>query len=185
MPNRALLLDRDGVVNVDHGYVVERERFAFMDGIFDLTRHAVDRGFRVVVVTNQSGIARGYYTETAFLDLSQWMCAVFRERGVELAGLFHCPYHPKGPVARYTRDSFWRKPNPGMILDAARRLDLGLSRSVFLGDQATDMQAALAAGVGLRVRLNGAHNAQADAQDGDPAASLTIGRLTDLIPHLR
>ncbi|MBK3732881.1 D-glycero-beta-D-manno-heptose 1,7-bisphosphate 7-phosphatase [Azospirillum brasilense] len=178
MLNRALLLDRDGVVNVDHGYVVERERFVFVDGIFELARHAVDRGFRVVIVTNQSGIARGYYTEAAFLELSEWMRAAFREHGVELAGLFHCPYHPKGPVARYTRDSFWRKPNPGMILDAARRLDLDLSRSVFLGDQATDMQAALTAGVGLRVQLS-------DAQDGDQAASLTISRLTDLIPRLR
>ncbi|OYD82302.1 D-glycero-alpha-D-manno-heptose-1,7-bisphosphate 7-phosphatase [Azospirillum brasilense] len=178
MLNRALLLDRDGVVNVDHGYVVERERFVFVDGIFELARHAADRGFRVVIVTNQSGIARGYYTEAAFLELSEWMRAAFREHGVELAGLFHCPYHPKGPVARYTRDSFWRKPNPGMILDAARRLDLNLSRSVFLGDQATDMQAALTAGVGLRVQLS-------DTQDGDQAASLTIGRLTDLIPRLR
>lgn len=181
MPYRALLLDRDGIVNVDHGYVGGRERFDFMDGIFELTRHAADRGFRIAVVTNQSGIARGYYTEAEFLDLSAWMRGAFRARGVELAGVFHCPYHRGGSVARYARDSFWRKPNPGMILEAARRLDLDLSRSVFLGDQPTDMEAARAAGVGLRALLSETGGPSVEV----PAASLSIRRLTDLMPHLR
>ena len=179
MPYRALLLDRDGVVNVDHGYVVERERFTFMDGIFDLTRHAMDRGFRIAVITNQSGIARGYFTKAAFLNLSAWMCGEFQARGVELAGVFHCPYHRDGAVERYARHSFWRKPNPGMILEAALRLDLNLSRSVFLGDQPTDMQAAQAAGVGLRVLLS-----EVGSKADTAPATLTVGRLADVIPHL-
>ena len=179
MPYRALLLDRDGVVNVDHGYVGCRDRFAFMDGIFDLTRHAVDRGFRVVVITNQSGIARGYYSEAEFLELSAWMHGEFRNHGVELAGVFHCPYHRGGTVEHYARDSFWRKPAPGMILEAARGLNLDLARSVFLGDQPTDMEAAQAAGVGLRVLLS-----DGDGAGKEKAANLSIGRVVDLIPHL-
>ena len=179
MPYRALLLDRDGVVNVDHGYVGDRSRFEFMDGIFTLARHAMDRGFRIAIITNQAGIARGYYSESQFLDLSSWMRSEFQARGVELAGVFHCPYHCAGAVERYARDSFWRKPNPGMILEAARRLDLDLSRSVFLGDQPTDMAAAEAAGVPIRAFLSEAGDAA-----GETAATLTLHRVADLIPHL-
>lgn len=179
MPYRALLLDRDGVVNIDSGYVVERERFVFMDGIFDLARHAVDRGFRIAVCTNQAGIARGYYTEPQFLRLTDWMCSEFKAHGVEIAGVFHCPYYRDGSVARYARGSFWRKPNPGMILEAARLLELDLERSVFLGDQPTDMAAARSAGVGRPVLLGDAGKA-----DGAGGAALHIDRLTDLIPHL-
>lgn len=184
MPCRALLLDRDGVVNVDHGYVFERKRFVFMDGVFALARHAVDRGLRIAVITNQSGIARGLYTEAAFLELSAWMGGEFRRHGVELSGIFHCPYHRGGVVERYARDSFWRKPNPGMILEAARRLDLDLARSVFLGDQATDMEAARAAGVGLRALLPDACAPPKEGKPGASMASLTIARHTDLIPHI-
>lgn len=144
---KALLLDRDGVVNVDHGYVCEVEQFTFVDGIFALTRRAVDRGYRVAVLTNQSGIARGFYPESQFLELSRWMAAAFERHGVTLAGVFHCPYHKAGTLPPYNRESFWRKPNPGMILEAQRRLGLDLGRSLFLGDQPSDMAAARAAGI--------------------------------------
>ncbi|CAO3383386.1 D-glycero-beta-D-manno-heptose 1,7-bisphosphate 7-phosphatase [Azospirillum argentinense] len=179
MPCRALLLDRDGVVNIDHGYVGHRDRFEFVDGIFPLARHAVDRGFRITVITNQSGIARGCYTEADFLELSGWMVGVFQQHGVELTGVFHCPYHRDGVVERYARDSFWRKPNPGMILEAARRFDLALASSVFLGDQPTDMEAALAAGVGRRVLL-----AEAGRIPEGMAETQAIACPADLIPHL-
>ncbi|GAA4249222.1 D-glycero-beta-D-manno-heptose 1,7-bisphosphate 7-phosphatase, partial [Azospirillum formosense] len=180
MAHRALLLDRDGVVNVDYGYVGDRSRFTFMDGIFPLARHAMDRGFRIAVITNQSGIARGYFSENAFLELTGWMRTVFQAQGVDLAGVFHCPYHRGGTVERYARDSFWRKPNPGMILDAARRLDLDLARSVFLGDQPTDMEAARAAGVERRVLLSSGNPTTEPA-----AATSVIRRLEDMIPTLR
>lgn len=177
----ALFLDRDGVVNVDHGYVVTHDRFQFMDGVFDLARAAVDQGYRVAVITNQSGIARGYFTEAAFLEFSAWMAGEFRARGAELAGVFHCPYHRSGPVERFARESFWRKPAPGMILEAARRLDLDLARSVFVGDQPTDMEAATAAGVGLRIRIGGTGGeGKAETQTADH----TVGRLPEIQPLL-
>ncbi len=150
---RALLLDRDGVINRDHGYVATRERFEFTCGIFTLTRRAVDRGYAVAVITNQAGIARGYYPESQFFALSRWMTDEFRREGVDLAGVFHCPYFANGDVPAYRRDSFWRKPAPGMILEAAQRLQLDLARSIFVGDQPTDMAAAAAAGVGTRVLI--------------------------------
>jgi D-glycero-D-manno-heptose 1,7-bisphosphate phosphatase len=170
---KALLLDRDGVVNVDHGYVCDVGHFAFVDGIFALTRRAVDRGYRVAVITNQSGIARGYYPESQFLELSRWMAAQFERHGVTLAGIFHCPYHKAGTLPPYDRESFWRKPNPGMIMEAQRRLGLDLGRSVFLGDQPSDMAAARAAGVGRRLLL--AH--------GEPVACADAERVVHTLPE--
>lgn len=172
MAIKALLLDRDGVVNVDHGYVCSVDRFTFVDGIFALTRRAVDRGYRVAVITNQSGIARGYYTESDFHALSGWMGGEFERRGVTLAGVFHCPYHTVGTASPYSRESFWRKPNPGMILEAQRVLGLDLARSVFVGDQPTDMVAARTAGVGTRVFFGAA------AESG-PDAGHAVARLAD------
>lgn len=173
MPMKALLLDRDGVVNVDHGYVCSVERFAFVDGVFALARRAVDRGYRVAVITNQSGIARGYYTETEFHALSHWMSKEFERHGVSLAGVFHCPYHSIGTASPYSRESFWRKPNPGMILEAQRALGLDLARSVFVGDQPTDMAAARAAGVGLRVFFG-------DTTESGPDADRVVARLAEV-----
>lgn len=174
----ALFLDRDGVINVDHGYVVTRDRFEFVDGIFDLARAAVDQGYRVAVITNQSGIARGYFTEAEFLAFSAWMVGEFRARGVDPAGVFHCPYHAAGPVKRYAHESYWRKPAPGMIREAAKRLDLDLARSVFVGDQPTDMRAAAAAGVGLRVLVDPEGKAQTQTADH------VVGRLQEILPLL-
>ena len=130
-----------------------RERFEFVDGIFALARRAMDRGYAVAVITNQAGIARGYYPEAQFLELCRWMTGEFAAAGVDLAGIFHCPYYDRGEVPEYRRDSFWRKPAPGMILEAGARLGLDLPRSVFVGDQPTDMAAAAAAGVGRRVLI--------------------------------
>lgn len=175
--SKALLLDRDGVINVDHGYVGTVERFQFTDGIFDLTRSAMDRGYRILVITNQAGIARGYYDEAAFQALTRWMLAAFEAEGVTVAGVFHCPCHREGVVAAYARDSVWRKPNPGMILEARRRHHLDLARSVFLGDQPTDMTAARAAGVACRLFLS--HDT-----GGSGDATATVGSVREAAAYL-
>ncbi|CAK0773232.1 D-glycero-D-manno-heptose 1,7-bisphosphate phosphatase [uncultured Gammaproteobacteria bacterium] len=146
-----LLLDRDGVVNIDSGYVATAERCRFLPGVFTLARRAFDRGFAVVIVTNQSGVARGYYTEEQYFVFAAWVADRFAAEGVPLAGQFHCPYHADAVSERYRRDSYWRKPNPGMIRQAARTLRLELARSVMLGDHVGDLLAARAAGVGVRV----------------------------------
>lgn len=179
---RALFLDRDGVINVDHGYVGTADRFEFMDGIFPLARAAVADGWRLTVVTNQSGIARGYYSEADFQAVTRHMLAGFAAHGVQLTAVLHCPFHRGGAAAAYARDSFWRKPNPGMILEAARRFGFDLARSAMIGDTAADMAAALAAGVGLRLRL-GQDGGGKDGGGADGGV-VAIARPDDAIPFL-
>lgn len=156
---RALFLDRDGVINVDHGYVHRAQDFAFVPGIFELCHVARDAGLRLVVVTNQAGIGRGLYLESDFQALTAWMRDRFLAQGVELDAVYHCPFHPTAGVGEYRRESFDRKPNPGMLLRARDDLGLDLPNSVFIGDKASDMQAGMAAGVGALLLLD----AQADA----------------------
>ena len=144
---RALFLDRDGVINVNHNYVHTRESFDFIDGIFDICRTATQRGYLIIVVTNQAGIGRGYYTEKAFHDLTDWMKEQFLARDVIISGVFWCPDHPEHGIGPYKRESLMRKPGPGMILAAAAEFDVDLENSVLLGDNQTDLQAGRAAGV--------------------------------------
>jgi D-glycero-D-manno-heptose 1,7-bisphosphate phosphatase len=149
--SRALFLDRDGVINVDRGYVCSPEQFQLVDGITDLCRHAVGLGYMLIVATNQAGIGRGYYTEAEFLALTDWMCDAFRERGAPISKVYYCPFHPEFGVGEYRRESACRKPAPGMILKAAREFDVDLPRSVLVGDKESDIKAGVAAGVGCNV----------------------------------
>jgi D-glycero-D-manno-heptose 1,7-bisphosphate phosphatase len=148
----ALFLDRDGVINVDHGYVYRRNQFEFVPGIFELARFwASELGRPIVVVTNQSGIGRGYFDERSFADLTQWMCGRFADEEAPIARVYHCPYHPVDGVGEFRRDHPWRKPNPGMILQAASDLALDLAQSAIVGDKMSDMEAGAAAGIALRI----------------------------------
>lgn len=147
-PRRALFLDRDGVINVEKNYVHRIEDFEFMPGIFELCSTARERGLALVVVTNQAGIGRGYYTEAEYQRLTAWMLGEFRARGIPLDAVHHCPYHPTAGIGDYRRESFDRKPNPGMLLKARDALGLDLPRSVLIGDKPSDIAAGRAAGVG-------------------------------------
>ena len=151
--HKALFLDRDGVINLERHYVHSCDKFQFQDGIFELCRAAQNLRYLLVVVTNQAGIARGYYTEQDFLQLTQWMIDRFAEQQIKIARVYYCPYHPVHGVRGYKRDSPDRKPKPGMLLRAQRDLDLDLSSSVLIGDQASDMKAARAAGIGTKIAL--------------------------------
>ncbi len=148
---RALFLDRDGVFNVNHGYVHTRERFDFIDGIFDACRQARALGYLLIVATNQAGIGRGFYGEADFHKLSDWMCAEFARRGAPIDRVYFCPFHPEHGIGPYRRDAPCRKPNPGMILEAARDFQLDLPRCALVGDKASDIEAGERAGVGCNV----------------------------------
>jgi D-glycero-D-manno-heptose 1,7-bisphosphate phosphatase len=150
---RAAFLDRDGVINVDHGYVCRREDFEFLPGVLAACARLHGLGFALVVVTNQAGIGRGLYGEDDFRRLTAWMTAQFGAAGAPLAGVYHCPHHPEAALGDYRRACGCRKPAPGMLLAAARELALDPARSVLFGDKASDIGAALAAGVPQRVLL--------------------------------
>lgn len=149
----ALFLDRDGVINVDHAYVHKREHFDFIDGIFALVHAARARGCRVFVVTNQAGIARGYYGEAEFHALTDWMCARFAAEEAPIDRVYFCPDHPEHGIGAYKRDTPMRKPGPGMILQAAREFAVDLRASLLVGDMDTDIAAGQAAGVGRLLQL--------------------------------
>lgn len=142
-----LFLDRDGVINVEKNYVGQVEDFEFMDGIFDLVRTAIALGLTPVVITNQAGIARGYYSEAQFLALTHWMCEQFEAQGATLAAVYYCPYHPAKGLGEYLKDSPDRKPNPGMIFRARDELGLDLARSFLIGDKLSDIEAGKNAGI--------------------------------------
>ncbi len=144
---RALFLDRDGVINHEVGYLCRAEDVRWVEGIFSLCRTAQELGYKLVVVTNQSGIARGYYTPEDFEALMQWMREEFAREGVTLDAVYHCPYHPEHGVGAWKREHEDRKPSPGMLRRGARELGVGLAESVMVGDRCSDVAAANAAGL--------------------------------------
>ncbi len=139
---KALFLDRDGVVNVEKEYLYKIEDFEFIEGIFDLCRHYQSLGYLIFIVTNQSGIARKYYSEEDFSTLTQWMIDAFKKEGVTITKVYHCPHHPKISGA-----CSCRKPEPGMLLQAAKEYNLDLSQSIMIGDKERDVEAGINAGL--------------------------------------
>jgi D-glycero-D-manno-heptose 1,7-bisphosphate phosphatase len=157
---RALFLDRDGVINVDVGYLHRPEDCVFIPGIFDLVRSVRQRDYEVFIVTNQAGIGRGYYSEQTFVDFTAWMLSQFMLERAPITAVYHCPHHPTAGIGEYHRECECRKPAPGMLLRAAREHEIDLKGSIMVGDTLTDMQAAKSAGIGRRYLLG-------DFDDGD------------------
>ncbi len=154
---KAAFIDRDGVINREVEYLHRIEDFEFIDGVFDACRLLADNGYRLVVVTNQSGIGRGYYDEAQYLALTRWMVARFADRGIVIDGVYHCPHHPRHGIGEYRMACECRKPKPGMLLQAAREHDIVLSRSLMFGDKEADVEAGRAAGVGATVLVRSGH----------------------------
>lgn len=150
---KALFLDRDGVINVEKNYVYLIEDFEFVDGIFDLCACAQSLGFKLIVITNQAGIGRGYYTESDFGQLTRWMLEQFTCREICIDRVYHCPFHPTAGIGAYRQESFDRKPNPGMIMKAQADFDLDLANSVLVGDKDSDIEAGRAAGIHYNLKL--------------------------------
>lgn len=178
--DKAVFLDRDGIINEDHGYVSSPEEFEFKPGIFALCQQLRQKGFKLVVVTNQSGIGRGYYSEQRFWQLSDWMRLQFEREGIVLDGIYFCPHHPTDAIGQYRHQCACRKPAPGMLLQAAEELGLRLSDSLMIGDKLSDMEAAKAAG------LKGGFLLCAAPRHGRPDAFYqqvpTLSAIADLIP---
>ncbi len=136
--NKALFLDRDGVVNIDCAYPHKPEQIIFSDGIFNLCKKALSKGYLLIVVTNQAGVAKGYFTEDDVKRLHDWMQQQFINQGIKIDAFYYCPFHPDAKVQRYKKHSDCRKPAPGMILQAAKDFDIDISKSLMVGDKESD-----------------------------------------------
>lgn len=145
---KAAFLDRDGVINKDKAYVYRWDDFEFVPGAIEGMRQLQAAGYALVIVTNQSGLARGYYTEAEYQKLTTTLCEELLRQGVQIDAVYHCPHHPKGNVPHLSMDCDCRKPAPGMLIRAASELGLSIPDSLLIGDKATDIEAARAAGVG-------------------------------------
>lgn len=140
--NKALFLDRDGVVNKEKNYLYKIEDFEFIDGVFETCKYFQDRGYLIIIITNQAGIARGKYTEKDFKILNKWMIQEFENENIKISKVYHCPHHPD-----FTGECECRKPKPKMILDAQKEFNIALSNSILVGDKNSDIEAGIKAGI--------------------------------------
>ncbi|HEY5253795.1 MAG TPA: HAD family hydrolase [Acidobacteriaceae bacterium] len=168
----ALFLDRDGVVNREIGYLYLPDQVEFTPGIFDLCRHAQALGYALIIITNQSGIARQLYSETDFRSFMEWMMKEFLSQNIRVDGYYFCPHHPEYGVGPYRKECEDRKPQPGMILKASTDHKINLQRSILIGDRCSDIQAGAAAGIPNLVLVRGT---EVNGCGDSPAHSVVSG----------
>ncbi|MDU4092920.1 MAG: D-glycero-beta-D-manno-heptose 1,7-bisphosphate 7-phosphatase [Pantoea sp.] len=178
----AIFLDRDGTVNVDHGYVHEIDDFQFIDGVIEAMQELKKMGYALVLVTNQSGIARGMFSEDQFMQLTEWMDWSLADREVDLDGIYYCPHHPEAAVESYRQQCDCRKPQPGMLLSAMKELNIDMAASYMVGDKIDDVQAGKAAGVGTTVLVRSGKPVTAD---GENVADWVIDSLAELPKRIK
>ncbi len=155
--NKAVFFDRDGVINIDTGYVGKVEDFSFVEGIIPAMQYAQQQGYLLIIVTNQSGIGRGYYTEDDFQQLTAWMKAELAQQGALIDAVFHCPHIDSDHCE-------CRKPKPGMLLQAIEKFDVDCDNSWMIGDSERDIEAAVTAGIGHTVFFDPDNNKTTSAQ---------------------
>jgi len=175
--NKALFLDRDGVINIEKNYVHKITDFEFVEGIFELLRFFQEKDYLLIVVTNQAGIARGYYTEEDFNHLTEWMLQEFETKGIHINKVFYSPYHEEYGIGQYKKSSYCRKPSPGMLLLAQKEFDIDMNNSILIGDKESDILAGVNAGVGKNVLLCYNYSKHPD----DTLANFIVTKLTDVL----
>ena len=174
--NKAIFLDRDGTLNVDHGYVHQIDDFQFIEGSIEALQELKNMGYLLVLVTNQSGIARGYFSEDQFLSLTEWMDWSLADRGVDLDGIYYCPHHPEGQ-GEFKQDCDCRKPKAGMLLQAIKELNIDPERSFMVGDKIEDLQAGFAAKVRSKVLVK---TGKTITQEGEELADFVLESIAEL-----
>jgi D-glycero-D-manno-heptose 1,7-bisphosphate phosphatase len=143
---KALFLDRDGIINIDHGYVSKKEHFEFSEGIFELLHLFSKKGYLLFIVTNQSGIGRGYYTLTAFHTLTQWMLKTLKKENIHIEKVTYCPHAPEEKCR-------CRKPETGMVKEILNEYAIDLSHSWLMGDKQSDIDLAHNSGIAKSISI--------------------------------
>jgi D-glycero-D-manno-heptose 1,7-bisphosphate phosphatase len=150
MAIKTIFLDRDGVINKEINYLYKKNDFIFINGIFEACLYFQSQGYKIIIVTNQSGIHRGYYNEEDFKLLSDWMCSKFINQGINILDIFHCPHDPKS-------NCDCRKPKPGMFFKAQQKYNINMNKSWMIGDKEVDIKAANAAGIKKTILVRSGH----------------------------
>jgi D-glycero-D-manno-heptose 1,7-bisphosphate phosphatase len=150
MAIKTIFLDRDGVINKEKGYLHRIEDFIFIDGVFEACLSFKKLDYQIIIITNQSGIARGYYTLFEYQKLTKWMLNQFSKKNISILDVFFCPHGPKSKCS-------CRKPQPGMLVDAKNKYDIDLEKSWMIGDKETDIEAANLAGINNTILLRSGH----------------------------
>lgn len=145
--NKAVFFDRDGVLNEEVGYLFEVEKFRWIEGAIDAIKLCNEKNFLAIVVTNQSGVARNFYTEDDVKKIHDFMQEDLKKFNAHIDAFYYCPHHADGVVEKYKKICDCRKPKPGMILQAAKDFDIDLKQSILFGDSQRDIDAANNAGV--------------------------------------
>lgn len=144
---KAVFFDRDGTLNVDTEYLYKIEEFQWIEGAVEAIRYCNEKGYLAIVVTNQSGVARGYFTEEDVRRLHRWMNEDLKRRGAHIDAFYFCPHHPQGSVDKYAITCDCRKPAPGLVEEACRTYGIDPARSFFIGDKERDVECGRRAGV--------------------------------------
>ncbi|TCP96250.1 D-alpha,beta-D-heptose 1,7-bisphosphate phosphatase [Cricetibacter osteomyelitidis] len=179
--NKAIFLDRDGTLNIDHGYVHQIDDFEFIEGSIEALQQLKAMGYLLILVTNQSGIARGYFTEEQFLQLTEWFDWSLADRGVDFDGIYYCPHHPEGR-GEYKQQCDCRKPQPGMLLQGIKELNIAPDQSVMVGDKLEDLLAGKNAKIGKLVLVRTGKTVTAE---GEQLADAVLNSVADLPQWLK
>ncbi|MAD48429.1 MAG: D,D-heptose 1,7-bisphosphate phosphatase [Gammaproteobacteria bacterium] len=144
---KALFLDRDGVINIDYGHVFKIKDFVFVQGIEGLIKEAMKKNYLIIIITNQAGIGKGFYSVEDYQKLTKHMNEMLLNKGCHIYDIFYCPFHPTDGIGEFLKDSNDRKPNPGMLLKAQKKHKIDMNQSLLIGDKISDIKAGISAGV--------------------------------------
>jgi len=168
--HKVFFLDRDGVINKEIGYLHEIQKFEFIDGVIEALEYIQNKGFKIIVITNQSGIGRGIYTKEKFIELNNWMIDLLSARMIDILDVLFCPHSPE-------ENCLCRKPKPGMFLEAKKRFQIDMNKSWSVGDKETDISAAKSAGIKNTILVKSGHS----INEENSKASYILESLYDVI----
>jgi D-glycero-D-manno-heptose 1,7-bisphosphate phosphatase len=181
MANAAVFFDRDGTLIEDPGYLNHPDQVKLLGGAAEVLKELKLLDYRAVVVTNQSGVARGIVSEEMLGRIHERLGELLAQKGAALDGIYYCPYHPEGVIPKYRQDSDWRKPAPGMLLAAAEEMEIDLTRSWVIGDSLRDVEAGRRAGCRTILLQSASASQEETGTDGPDYVAVNIREAANMI----